>query len=531
MAIDEANSGRVGTPADALGTWRLDAPVVRFPDSDRNLTHDWTIRDAFEGVQVFGATGSGKTSGSGRALAMGLLQAGFGGLVLTAKPTDAEDWAGPNGYLAKAGRTDRPIVVGPPSKSKEYRSWGVEVPDGGHKLDFLDHEFTRLQKVGVSPSFNLVSLFETALEVGRPQAPGSSSEPFWQDTFRQILQNAIDLAIMADDGISLTRVKDIVMSAPVSRDEARSDAWKRSGAVCWECLERAQGRFDRDEIPEFYDEEDLRQTALYWLIDLAGLAWKTRSNIQTMFTSKADFLLRSPLRQMFSPGIDADGVRVPSTFPPELSHQGRVVILDFPIKSFGEIGRFVQVLYKTLWQMATEDRAVEVNHGTGVVSSQAPVFLWADESQYFVTSRDMGFQLTARSKCVATVYLTQNLPNYYAMLKGADNRSIADSLLGNLQTKIFHANGEPTTNEWAERIFGDAVEQMRTRSMSTSGDRTTGRNDSIGSVIHARDFAGLRKGGPVSKGVVDAIVFQAGRCWDSARSRTSQVLRTEFRQQ
>ncbi len=509
----------------------MDSPILRLPDTDRNLTHDWTIRDAFEGVQVFGATGSGKTSGSGRALAMGLLSAGFGGLVLTAKPTDAEDWAGPTGYMARAGRPDRPIVVGPPSKRDEYRSWGVQVPDGGHRLDFLDYEFNRLRDVGVNPSFNLVSLFETALEVGRPQEPGSSSEPFWQDTFRQLLQNAIDLAIMADDAISLPRVKDIVMSAPASRDEARSDDWKRSGAVCWECLERAQGRFDRDDTPLFYDEEDLRQTAIYWLIDLAGLAWKTRSNIQTMFTSKVDFLLRSPLRQMFSPGADADRPRIGPTFPPDLTHQGRVVILDFPIKSFGEIGRFVQVLYKTLWQMATEDRKVQVDQKAGVLSGEAPVFLWADESQYFVTSRDLAFQLTARSKCVSTVYLTQNLPNYYAMLKGADNRSIADSLLGNLQTKIFHANGDPTTNRWAEQLFSQAVTGMRTRTSHLgTGDRSIARADSLQPVLLSRDFLTLRKGGAMAGGLVDAIVFQAGHAWDPKDLDSGHVLRTTFSQ-
>ena len=36
------------------------------------------MRDAFEGTMVFGGTGSGKTSGSGKTLATSLLSAGFG---------------------------------------------------------------------------------------------------------------------------------------------------------------------------------------------------------------------------------------------------------------------------------------------------------------------------------------------------------------------------------------------------------------------------------------------------------------------
>lgn len=518
------------SPASTPAEWRLDTLIHHFADTERGGSHAWTVRDSFEGVQVFGATGSGKSSGSGRALALGLLRAKYGGLVLTAKPTDARDWAGPRGYMAQAGRKDRPIVVGPPSRWKEYASWGVDVPAGGHRLDFLTYEFDRLRAAEVNPSLNLVSLFETAVEIGRPQEAGPGSDPFWQDTFRQLMQNAVDLALMADDAISLARLKEIVMTLPQTPDEAFSPEWRAAGGACWECLSKAQDRFDRDEPPNFFDEEDLRQIATYWLIDMAGLAYKTRSSILAMFTSRIDFLLRSPLRQIFSAGTSGQEGPNAHTFAPDLTHNGRVVILDFPIKTFGEIGRFVQILYKTLWQMATEDRPVTVDESRGVGMGQSPVFLWADESQYFVTMRDLAFQLTARSKCAATVYLTQNLPNYYAMLKGSDSRSIADSLVGNLQTKIFHTNGDPTTNSWAQGLFGDSVTRMRSGSASLSGDRTVGGNESIVPVVLAQEFTKLRKGGPSHGFQIDGMVFQAGRCWSDDDQRRGHVLKTSFSQ-
>jgi hypothetical protein len=43
------------------------------------------IADALTGVAVFGATGSGKTSGPAKHLAYGYLAAGFSGLILCAK--------------------------------------------------------------------------------------------------------------------------------------------------------------------------------------------------------------------------------------------------------------------------------------------------------------------------------------------------------------------------------------------------------------------------------------------------------------
>lgn len=51
-----------------------------------------TIGDACEGIGIIGGTGSGKTSTSGRVIAHHYLAAGFGGVVLTAKPDERLLW-------------------------------------------------------------------------------------------------------------------------------------------------------------------------------------------------------------------------------------------------------------------------------------------------------------------------------------------------------------------------------------------------------------------------------------------------------
>ncbi len=58
------------------------------------------------------------------------------------------------------------------------------------------------------------------------------------------------------------------------------------------------------------------------------------------------------------------------------------------------------------------------------------------------------------------MYLTQNLPSYFAAFGGANSRSEVEAFIGNLQTKIFHANGDPTTNSWAAESIGK-TRQMR----------------------------------------------------------------------
>lgn len=57
----------------------LDHSLLSLPGGDH-----WRVRDACEGTQVFGMTGSGKTNGSGKTLSNAFLSAQFGGLVLFA---------------------------------------------------------------------------------------------------------------------------------------------------------------------------------------------------------------------------------------------------------------------------------------------------------------------------------------------------------------------------------------------------------------------------------------------------------------
>jgi len=50
----------------------LDQPIIELVSAtEKNY---WTIRHAVEGVQIFGGIGSGKTSGSGRMLALKYLK-------------------------------------------------------------------------------------------------------------------------------------------------------------------------------------------------------------------------------------------------------------------------------------------------------------------------------------------------------------------------------------------------------------------------------------------------------------------------
>ncbi len=452
----------------------LEQPLLNLSKQDT-----WTVRDACEGTQIFGATGSGKTSGSGQAIATSLLRAGFGGLVLTVKPDERETW---ERYAAATGRTGSLAIFRP------GEPWA---------FNFLNYELNR-PGAGAGFASNMVSLFTEVLEVAARRGEVGSQDGFWVTALEQLLRNAIDLVIMAQGTLTLADLHAVISSAPHDHDVLFSEEW-RAGSRCFDLIRQGRATLEPDQQADF----DL--TASYWLNEFPGLAEKTRSIIVNMFTGMADAFLRRPMRALFCER---------TTIIPEITHGGGIILVDMPVKQYHQVGRFAQVLWKLMWQRAAEARAV--NNDT------APVFLWVDESQEFITSSDASFQATARSARVATVYLTQNISNYLKAIGGREAQSATDSLLGNLQTKIFHANGDAKTNEWAERLFAKRWGRRTGTSQSNNPDQPDGRdrprmsassNESLDPEVLAHDFIGLAKGGEGNRFLVESIVFQGGRTW------------------
>lgn len=472
------------------------APVRNWPEDNEallELSSDgrncppenyWCLKDAFEGVQIFGATGSGKSSGSGQAIARAFVESNLGGLVLTAKTDEVLAW---KHYARAAGRESELLIV---------------EPGAPHRFNFLRYELKR-PGTGAGHTENLVNLFCSVLEAAeRKQGQGGGQDAYWQRTLKQLLRNAIDLAVFALDDIDLPSLYRIITSAPRSIEEAENADWQKKSA-CFALLEVAAGRAKGRA-------SDLELTRDFWLREFPSLAPETRSVIVSTFTSMADCFLRGLLRDLFCTDLN---------FTPEDTFAGKIIVLNLPVKEFNELGQFAQVLFKFIWQRAVERR---ISAGTSREAAQAavrPVFLWADESQFFVNSYDALFQSTARSSRACTVYLTQNLPSYFSAFGGHNARSDAESFLGNLQTKIFHANGDPTTNNWAAESIGKTRQAQFYGGLSEALARGGAMNQSAGGsmvveyVVQPQEFTMLRTGGPESEFRVDAVIFQGGRRW------------------
>jgi hypothetical protein len=465
--------------------WELSTPLLQWSREDA-----WTIGDAVTGTLTVGSTGSGKTTGSGQSMAMALLRHGFGGLVLTAKPDECAMW---REYARKSNR------------EHDLRVFGA---DASLRFNFLDYEGTHRGE-GAGLTENLVNFFSVVLEVadrGSGGGGGREDEGYWKRASRQLVRNAVDLLALSRRRITVPDLYRVVISAPTSAAQKRSTDWQAQ-SLCFQCLAEAD---KRSKSPR--EQADLGAVADYFLIEFPELSDKTRSVIVSTFTSMADVLMRGLLRDLFC----AD-----TNISPEAVADGAVIVIDLPVKVFGESGVFSQVLWKTAFQRAIERRNISKN--------PRPVFLWMDEAQLFTTSMDATFQSTCRSSRVATVFLTQNVSNVYAALGGQEKGRVeAASLFANLNTKMLHANGDPVTNEWAASLIGKSRQFLANGSSSRSADSgwpfglgsesltqpgttSAGFSETWEHEVQPSAFTQLRTGGPANAWEVQGILFQNGR--------------------
>jgi uncharacterized membrane protein YgcG len=516
----------------------LDTPLLRLSGADY-----FTLRDACQGVHVFGGIGSGKTSGSGKALATAFLRAGLGGIVLAAKPDEVELWIR---YARENGRADSLLLFG---------------EEGG--FNFLTYELARQGMAGIG---SVVECLMRVLEAARlaGASPGRQGDQFWDDATRQLLRNTIPVLYAATGTVSIPDIIRFVASAPNSVEQLQSQDWQ-DGSFMFQALAAAKRQ---PVVP--IGETDHMQIASYWRYEFAQLDPKTRGNIAISLSTVLDRFNRGRLRQAFCAN---------TTLVPELTFHGAIIVLAMPALTWNEDGIMAQHLFKYMWQ-----RAVLARNGLEPRHRDRPVFCWADEAQYFVNSFDAEFQSTCRSSRACTVYLTQSLPTYYARMGGDSPQHRADMLLANFGTKVWHNNADPVTNRWAADTIGRSIQRRGSYSEGQNYGSSTGMNDggssswgssssfggssdgrgngssnwSHGSnagggdswgrnrgrssgeslsqgfsetmdyelepAVFARD---LRTGGPANRGRVSAVWFQAGKTFASSRRN---YLHTEFQQ-
>lgn len=438
-------------------------------------TYHLTLQDSFRGFQVFGSTGSGKTSGSGKLIAECFLKSGFGGIVLVVKSDEVETW---RKYCENCNRSSDLVII---------------EPDGLKRFNFLS-ELSRNQ----NKPLDVVNISQLILDVYALYTRSNgerSQDSFWIDQLQSCLNHTIVLSFYKDGALSAEGIYETFRSA-VNHAENFEALKARGQKTSFERMANAL----TDSSHENYA---LDNAIKFYLNDFKSLAEKTRSIIVAMFGSLMEPLIQSPMREVFS-GL--------TTIKPEDTFLGKIIVINLPIHQFRKAGLLTQLIWKMSFMNAVMERS----------NPERPVFLWADESQYFIEERDIQFLTTARSKRCSVVYLTQNFSNYEAALSSPSKVS---AILGSMNNKIYHQNNDPRTNEFASNSIGKVMTKRESHTSGPQGSSSTTSEHLENDVIE-RVFTGLKSGGVANNLTVEAIVhipghkFKKGRPW----------FRGEFRQ-
>ena len=459
----------------------LDQPLLYFGDEPL------TLRACAEGLFVTGSTGSGKTSGSGKAIATAYLRHGYGGIVTCVKPGDADVW---RQYARETGR-ERDLVF-----------FGPRHP---HRFNYLSFA-ARLTPAVMRPTENLTQLLGTVIEVANRDQGTGSQDPYWSRAAQQLIRNSVDLVLLACGvgGLTLHEIYQTIITAPNDPEQLRSRDWQRSSR----CMQLLDAAHRRPQTPTA--AHDLVMTSNFYLKEFPNLSPRTRGCVVSMVTTGIEPLLRGTIHEL---------TNTTTTITPAATHQGKIIVLDLPTKVYHAAGTLVQLIFKELWQQSTEGRTIYPN--------SLPTFAFSDEAQTFVSKNDSTFLMTARSSRACVVLLTQNMPN----LRSALGKSETSALIGNLVTRIHHQNVCSETNAWASESISKCWRMRASSGMSHTDDtegherqsRSSNLSDSHEYRVPPESFLHLRRGGPENNHCVDAII---SRPWPNGRG----CLRVTFKQ-
>ena len=433
----------------------------------------WTVRDACTGVMVFGMTGSGKSSGPLHKIANKFLTLNFGGVVFCAKPDECDTWIK---YAKEAHREDDLLFL---SKLT---------------FNYLDHESRRSGRGGGQIE-NLVNLYLEIVNMGKDKRnSGGGNDEYWNNAVKQLLRNTMTILQMAGESINIENIYRMVISAPSANGNTAEES-----SYCTDLMALSIPEHLR-QTPEF----EIART--FFLEEFAHLDERTRSNTVSSFSVTADSMQRGELARCFSAPESTLHLE-------DIYRNHKILIVDYDQKSWGKMGQYAAGIIKYCFEMMIERREDISNNDA------PPVFLWADECQFFSLDYDQKFQTTARSSRTLTVYATQNLGNLY----DGYGKEKASSLLGNLGTKFFCQNGEFETNEWASKSIGQEIILRKnktygdSKSSSMKGDDNKSLSFSEGYSeqkdyrVDPADFSTLQTGGPRGQCKVGFIFWQSGR--------------------
>jgi type IV secretory pathway TraG/TraD family ATPase VirD4 len=442
-----------------------------------SLLDPFPMRDLLRSIVIFGASGSGKTSGSGYLFAKALAGCRkIGGVILASKPEDRQFW---EDIFRKAGRA-RDLVVFSAASALRFNFIDFILRNGGDT-----REITKA----------IMVISETLEQSG---GEGRQHDPFWRQQNERMIYNAVEIVRRATGTLTAPDLQRFINGAAQAPATLATPEW-RSGFQS-HCLEAAHSN-QRTEI----QRHDYALAADYWLNEYPSMSDKTRSSIMAGVMG---------ILHVFNTGIVRELVSTGTNWTPAVSEQGVWTLVDMPISSEGAAGAFVMggIKYLTQWYILKRKTA----------ENTCPCVIWCDEAQKVMNSVDGAFLAESRSHRGCMIYLTQSIHSFYSRIQGKAGEHETDALLTNFYHKIFHAVGDDKSASYGSSLVGQrmhldvdtsgsAPEDVFEAIMGNTRISATTRQ-TIRKILENREFMhGFRTGGPENGFMVDGIVVRSAQ--------------------
>lgn len=475
-----------GSPCKAHAPqWPLSMKLLSWNDHDH--LH---LFDVVTGIQVFGVTGSTKSSTTVETLNRAFMLNGCAAIFFSVKPDD------PQNYYRQAvecGREKDVVWFGPKhATTLNFVNDGLGLGDAG---------------VASNVTTLLSTLSGMATGKGGASGGGGGREDggFWEKMDNRLIAACTQLLMRAGQPVTTINIERLVMGIPRSREQVGEDDWQKRSYV-FVCLRDADSAATNPD-----DREDVGRLADYFLIDLAQLGDKLRGTVQTSVGATLDLFNHQITRRLLSSPT-------PNFRMEMLYQEGKILIIDMPVMVYGALAVAIQKTLKFIFQLSQNRRDVGVY--------PCPVVMGCDEAQAIVDlDQDAAFGCTARSTRTICLYSTQSISNYLAMSSGQQGEARVFSLLANLQCQIFHQS-DSRTIEHAQTLCGkrkrllmqggmqqpggDWVSSALGLGTATPGSTNAGYSENLDFCLQAEHFQRLAKGGP-PHWTSDAIVYQGGK--------------------
>ena len=237
-----------------MSVYNLNGIITNF--SGTHGTYGWNLGQAVEGLQIFGGIGSGKTSGSGRTIAIEYLRCQFGGLVLTVKTDERKLW---EEYCKETNRLNDLIIVS---------------PDSHHRFNFINYEMNRKGR-GKGLTDNLVHVLQTVINVDKQnEASSAGNEAFWQNALSMLMYAVIDLCQLAYGKVTLDTIIEIAQSIPQNIESLKKPSLYRT--AFGQVLLAIRKKRNEEQLSE-KEFRLYKNTEGYIMNNYIGLAERTRS--------------------------------------------------------------------------------------------------------------------------------------------------------------------------------------------------------------------------------------------------------------